>query len=82
LSLAAAAIVAATLPFSVFYLDASSQHVASVGTTRIVHAASGQRQVTVITTRTSGSTATRGVTPAVASTATPSTPVGVTTRSS
>jgi hypothetical protein len=83
LSLAAAAIVAASLPFSVVYVDALSKHSAGVGTTRIVHSASGQRRVTVISTRTSGSLATTsGVTPAAAGPATSTSPVSVTTRSS
>ncbi|MGN6170258.1 MAG: hypothetical protein ACTHQQ_19120, partial [Solirubrobacteraceae bacterium] len=60
LSLAAAAIVAAWLPFSALYIDALNQH-AAIQATRIVHvgAASGHATVpTTVTTRASGSVAT------------------------
>ncbi|HZO79232.1 MAG TPA: hypothetical protein VFB39_14420 [Solirubrobacteraceae bacterium] len=80
LSLAAAAIVAVSLPFSALYVHALNQH-AALTANRIVHVGAGPGHATTVTTRASGGVAT--TTPAQATgQGSLSAPTTVTTRAS
>lgn len=81
LSLAAAATVAVSLPFSALYIQALNQHAAALTASRIVHVGAAPGHATTVITRTSGSVATSS--PAQAAGPSPvSAPTSVTTRAS
>ena len=64
LSLAAAAAVATSLPFSALYIHALNQH-AALTATRVVHVGAGPWHAATVTTRASGSAATSATAQAV-----------------
>jgi hypothetical protein len=81
LSLAAAATVAVSLPFSALYIQALNQHAAAVTAARVVHVGAAPGHATTVTTRASGSVATSSPAHAVRS-GLQTTPTAVTTRAS
>ena len=79
LSLCAAAIVAAWLPFSALYINALNKHAAAIGAARIVHTSPGHAPV-VVTTTASGRVVSSATT--ASGSAVASAPVTVSTRAS
>ena len=81
LSLAAAAIVAASLPFSALYIQALNQHAVALTAARVVHVGAAPGHASTVTTRASGSVAT-SATAQAAGPGLVSAPTAVTTRAS
>jgi flavin reductase (DIM6/NTAB) family NADH-FMN oxidoreductase RutF len=79
-SLAAAAIVAVSLPFSALYIHALNQH-AALTANRVVHVGAGPGHATTVTTRASGGVA-AGATAQATSSGSVTPPTAVTTRAS
>jgi hypothetical protein len=84
LSFAAAAIVAASLPFSALYINALNKHSTAMTTSRIVHTAArpGRSVPMALTTRTSGNVATNVVVHPAAGSSTLIAPTAASTRAS
>lgn len=80
LSLAAAAVVAASLPFSALYIHGLNQH-AALTANRVVHVGTAPGHAAAVTTRASGSVASTATAQAAVP-GSPAAPTAVTTRAS